>query len=201
MLRIRASGPSENAFAKPYARSSAPQAVKGAATRLPSLGPDGPPLTAWLRFALRQRRVARTRNPWLNRGFLPFWGGCAPLLQCPRGRPRACSARPWGSSSATSSWIDSPTHGYVSRSDFFRQASSLVGRSLIPPTPRRAFDFRRSTWHSHCSSGAAARAAVALRRIRETCIWETPMRLAISPCVSSPPKRNSSTLRSRGCNL
>ena len=26
MLRIRASGPSENAFAKPYARSSAPQA-------------------------------------------------------------------------------------------------------------------------------------------------------------------------------
>ena len=77
----------------------------------------------------------------------------------------------------------------------------LIGRSLIPPTPRRAFDFRRSTRHSHCSSGAAARAAVALRRIRETCIWETPMRLAISPCVSSPLKRNSSTLRSRGCNL
>jgi hypothetical protein len=50
LLRIRASGPSENAFAKPYARSS--EAVKSAATRLPSLGPDGPPLTAWLRFAL-----------------------------------------------------------------------------------------------------------------------------------------------------
>ena len=72
MLTIRGSGPSENAYAKPHGRSSAPQAVKGAAARLPSLGPDGPPLTAWLRFALGQRRVARTRNPWLSRGFLPF---------------------------------------------------------------------------------------------------------------------------------
>src|SRR5450631_4204985 len=67
---------------------SAPQAVKGAAARLPSLGPDGPPLTAWLRFALWQRRVARTRNPWLSRGFLPFWGGYAPLCTTPEATQR-----------------------------------------------------------------------------------------------------------------
>jgi len=51
----------------------------------------------------------------------------------------------------------------------------------------------------YCSWGAAAAMpAVALRRIRETCIWDTPIRLAISCWGSSPPKRNSSTLQSRG---
>jgi hypothetical protein len=124
-----------NACAKPYAGSSAPQAVKGAAARLPALGPDGPPLTAWLRFALGQRRVARTRNPRLSRGFLPFWGGCAPLLQYPRGGQRRVLPGPRVAEPSLT-MVDSPTHGYVSRSDFRGRAarappdiSSLCGCS------------------------------------------------------------------------
>ena len=105
MLGIRASSPSKNAYAKPDLRSSAPQTVKGAAARLASLGPDGPPLTVWLRFALGQRRVARTRNPWMSRGFFRS-AAAAHRAWMTRSDPEA--ARLQASSEDSLSTIDSP---------------------------------------------------------------------------------------------
>ena len=45
--------------------------VKGAAARLASLGPVGPPLTAGLRFARWQGRVARDAQPCTGAGHFP----------------------------------------------------------------------------------------------------------------------------------
>jgi hypothetical protein len=107
LLGIRASSPSKNAYAKPDLRSSGPQTVKGAAARLASLGPDGPPLTVWLRFALGQRRVARTRNPWMSRGFCRS-AAAAHRAWMTRSDPEARSARLQACSEDSLSTIDSP---------------------------------------------------------------------------------------------
>ena len=64
-------------------------------------------LTVWLRFALGQRRVARTRNPWMSRGVCRS-AAAAHRAWMTRSDPEARSARLQASSEDSLSTIDSP---------------------------------------------------------------------------------------------
>ena len=73
-------------------------------------------------------------------------------------------------------------------------------RDRRPPARRRCPT--RATTTSRCSGYAAsARCASASRRMRDTCICETPTRAAISRCTRSSTKRSRRTSRSRGVSV
>jgi hypothetical protein len=93
LLGIRASSLSKNAYAKPDLRSSAPQTVKGAAARLASLGPDGPPLTGLAALRFGAAKGCADAQPLDEQGVLPFCGGRTPRLDDPeRSRGAFCPA-------------------------------------------------------------------------------------------------------------